>query len=42
MNPIPPINQVFSLVIQDEKQREIGIIANPCRSEVAYAVQSEQ
>ncbi|XP_057455479.1 uncharacterized protein LOC130746772 [Lotus japonicus] len=24
MDPIPPINKVFSLVIQEEKQREVG------------------
>nr|KYP35485.1 hypothetical protein KK1_043484 [Cajanus cajan] len=24
MEPIPPINKVFSLVVQDEKQREVG------------------
>lgn len=40
MNPIPPIAQVFSLMLQEEKQREVRNVHVDTESQLAYAVQS--
>lgn len=40
MTPFPPINQVFSMVLQKEKQREITFVSSETQSHVAFAAQS--
>ena len=40
MEPIPPINKVFSFVVQEEKQREVGITAIST-APMAFAVRSD-
>lgn len=39
MDPIPPISKVFSLVLQYEKQREVGDAIHPS-TQVAFAVKN--
>lgn len=41
-HPLPPINHVFSLMIQDEKQRGVGLENGSFDPQLAYAVQSAQ
>ena len=38
MNLIPPINQVFSLVLQEEKQCEVGSHPSATQVPMAFAV----
>nr|KYP67310.1 Retrovirus-related Pol polyprotein from transposon TNT 1-94 [Cajanus cajan] len=40
MNPIPPIEKVFSLVLQEEKQQELGIPTNSNDTPTAFAYKS--
>lgn len=41
-NPLPPITQVFSLMIQDEKQKDVGIETGSSDPQLAYDVQYAQ
>ena len=38
MNPIAPINQVFSLVLQEEKQCEVGSYASTTKVPMAFTM----
>ena len=38
MDPIPPINKVFSLVLQEEQQREVSSSSAP--TQVAFAIKA--
>ena len=40
MDPLPPINKVFSLISQEEKQRKVGSQSTPT-TEMAFAMKSE-
>lgn len=42
MEPLPDINKAFSLVIQDAKQREVGINTTDNLSQMACAVATQQ
>ena len=44
MDPLPPINKVFSLISQEEQQRKIGVHANSNSNSadtMAFAVKNE-
>lgn len=41
MDPIPDINKVFSLIVQEEKQREVGLTTTDTSSQLTYAVNSQ-
>ncbi|KAK8953943.1 hypothetical protein KSP39_PZI002031 [Platanthera zijinensis] len=40
MDPLPPINKVFALILQEEKQCELGFISSSNDSPLAFAVQN--
>nr|KYP42249.1 hypothetical protein KK1_036338 [Cajanus cajan] len=40
MDPIPPIEKVFPLVLQEEKQQELGIPTNSNDTPTAFAYKS--
>ena len=42
MEPIPPINKVLSLVIQEEKQQEVVVKIAPSNASLVFAVKSDQ
>lgn len=40
MDPLPPVTHSFSLILQEEKQREVGQGQESLESQMAYSVQS--